>query len=475
MTHSSQTATAAAQTSNRAVVIGGSLAGLSSAQVLAEFVDEVLIIERDTFADEPAPRKGVPQGRQLHQILLQGRRNLEELFPGIHTELFAKGATELDFVADAAWFNPVFGQGPRYKSDLMITVASRELVEFQMRQRVLANPRVKVLQGHDVVGLRYSTNEQRVDGVIVRERGENGQQSEYSADFVVDASGRESKASQWFEQLGFAAPAIESINAFVGYAGRYYKRTEDPQRDWRMIWILPSPPEIPRAAIAFPLEGDRWLVTLIGAAKDYPPHDEEGFLSFAQSLADPHIAQLITSAEPISPITSFRRTEAHFRHFERLDRVPDGFIVVGDANCSFNPFYGQGMTMAMAGPLLLREMLKKHKPRSGQHRFAGLAKPFFKKLARKNMVPWTLAAGIDSLYPTTEGLKRGLLSKLIFWYMNPMLVISSYNPEVYKRFVRVLHLLKSPLSLLHPSVFWAVIKHTFRSKPKSETQVVTDS
>jgi 2-polyprenyl-6-methoxyphenol hydroxylase-like FAD-dependent oxidoreductase len=449
-----------APSQRRAIVIGGSIAGLVAARVLADHVDQVVLIERDRYPDTPIGRKGAPQARHVHQVLLQGKKILEQLFPGLNAELLSHGALEADFVAETTWFNPVFGRGPRFDSGLLVTMCSRDLLEWVIHRRVAAHPKISIIDHHDVVGLCLTADQQRVNGVQIRSRGEDATLSSQSADLVVDASGRDTHASEWLQAHGYPAPPVTVANAFVGYSSRYYERTDDPQRDWKLLWILTMPPTIPRAAIVLPIEGDRWLVTLVGAARDYPPNDEEGFVAFAKSLADPSVYQLVSNARPLSPISSYRRTEGRLRHYEQLERRPEGFVALGDAVCGFNPFYGQGITMAAASAVLLGECLGQHRS-NGAGPYDGFAKKFQKRLAKLNRLPWLLATGIDSLYPTTEGIQRGLLTRLLHWYMNPMLVISSYNPAVYTRFLKVMHLLESPLTLLHPQVISAVIRHAF--------------
>ena len=83
----------------RAIVIGASMGGLLAARVLADYYDEVTVVERDALPDGYEPRKGVPQGRHAHGLLARGREVLEQLFPGFTEEVVSQGATSGD-IAD---------------------------------------------------------------------------------------------------------------------------------------------------------------------------------------------------------------------------------------------------------------------------------------------------------------------------------------------------------------------------------------
>ena len=368
---------------SHAIVIGGSMAGLFAGRVLADFFDKVTIIERDGFSDAPEPRKGVPQSRHLHALLTRGRFILEQLFPGILNELAEADALVFDIANDIIWHTPA-GWGTRFKSNLGILACSRNLLEFHTRRRVAALPRVSFLQESDVTGLVANQDCGKVVGARVRSRnsdaGHADDEALLRADLVVDASGRGSRAPQWLKALGYDPPEESVINSFLGYASRVYKRPAAFHLDWKGAYLQAAPPEHTRGGIIFPIEGNRWMLTLIGLGRDYPPTDETGFLEFARSLRTSVLYEAIKDAEPLTPIFSHRGTENRLRHYERLSRLPEGFVMVGDSVCAFNPVYGQGMTMAALGALALKELLG-NMPRGNLKGFAGR---FQKKLAKVN-------------------------------------------------------------------------------------------
>ncbi len=443
---------------SHALVIGSSLAGLLAGRVLAEHFDRVTIVERDRLPDGPEPRKGVPQARHAHQMLVRGRQILEQLFPGLEAELIAAGAMAANWPTDMMWLGRA-GWGARFQSDLATYACSRDLLECNVRRRVAANQRVRFLEGCDVVELLADQQRAVVTGARIRQRERPDEAAvELRADLVVDTSGRTSRAPEWLTALGYQPPQETTINAFLGYSTRYYTRPKGLETDWKFLIIQSRPPDSSRAGLLFPLEGGRWLAGVVGAAHDYPPTDEAGFLDFARSLPSPLIYDLIKDAEPLSPVYGYRRTENRLRHYERLARWPEQFVVLGDAACCFNPVYGQGMTVAAQGALVLDQSLRQGRAGRSEALPAGMARRFQRRLAKNNAIPWMMATGEDFRYPTTEGGRRGPLMRLMHNYIDRVMLVASWNPDVYLAFLEVMNLLKPPTSLFRPAILAQVLR-----------------
>jgi 2-polyprenyl-6-methoxyphenol hydroxylase-like FAD-dependent oxidoreductase len=438
-----------------AVVIGASMAGLLAARVLSDHLPQVTVVERDRLPPGPAFRPGVPQSRHLHILLQRGRLVLEELFPGLIAELRAAGAQTLDWPGDVLWLSPG-GWGQRFRPGLQMLSLSRELLEWSLRRRLETAGRVHFLEQREAVALLADKGRDRVTGVRLRHRqtaesaGEVGET--LPADLVVDASGRNSRAPRWLEELGYAPPPQVVVNSFLGYASRTYARPRDLPLDWQALFFQAQPPALARAGALFPIEGGRWIVTLAGAGRDYPPTDDDGFLAFARSLRSPILAWALAHARPLSPVAGYQRTENQLRRYERLTRRPEQFLVVGDAVCAFNPIYGQGMTVAALDALLLADCLRRQRRRHPEGDWTGLAERFQRRLARSNATPWLLATGEDLRYPTTEGARPGLPTRLFHRYLDRLVVASTENPWVNRVFLRVLHMLAPPTALFRPSV-----------------------
>jgi 2-polyprenyl-6-methoxyphenol hydroxylase-like FAD-dependent oxidoreductase len=161
--------------------------------------------------------------------------------------------------------------------------------------------------------------------------------------------------------------------------------------DWKTFCVQCAPPERRRGGVIATVEGGCWSVTLVGGGKDYPPTGGDEFRAFARSLADPRFAAAYESAEPLTSIAGTKTTENRTRHDEDLAQRPEGFLVLGDAACAFNPVYGEGMSTAAQGAETLDRCLSACR---GGH-LSGLAARFQKELARANRSAWLLATVED--------------------------------------------------------------------------------
>lgn len=252
--------------------------------------------------------------------------------------------------------------------------------------------------------------------------------------------------------LGYDVPRETVINAALGYASRVYRRSSAESRPWRCVYLQASPPWSLRGGLLFPIEGDRWIVSLTGGGVDVPPTDEAGFMEFARSLPSPEIADAITDAEPVSPVAGYRATENRWRHYEQMSRRPEGFAVMGDAVCTFNPVYGQGMTVAGLAALTLRACLREQGEHADGHGFAGFAKRFQSKLAAVNKGPWILATGQDLRYPNTEGARPGVVTRLMHRYLDRFIARATHDVRLRRHFLEVLHMTEPVGALLQPGV-----------------------
>ncbi|MBD1879443.1 FAD-dependent monooxygenase [Coleofasciculus sp. FACHB-T130] len=463
--------------SNRqAIVIGGSMAGLLAARVLAERFNQVTIIERDRIPDKPETRRGVLQAHQAHVLLLRGQQILEQLFPGLGTELAAAGATALDWTLDCPMLD-FGGWAPRFSSGLVTRACSRNLLEWMIRRRLAAYSNVRFLEECQATELLSDTSKTKVTGVQVQfhNHGQNTSAADVEtqnsaslpADLVVDATGRNSKTPEWIKALGYTPPQETVINSFLGYASRWYQRPADFQSDWKSIVVWSKPGENSRGGLLYPCEGDAFVITLAGLGRDYPPSDEAGYLEFARSLRSPILYEVVKQAQPISPIYCHRGTENRLRHYEQ-SRLPENFVVLGDAVCSFNPIYGQGMTAAAMAALTLEECLKEQFQRHSQDDLTGLTRRFQKQLAKVNHIPWLMATGEDFRWPTTEGGQPDLRTRFMQRYLDRVRLITVESPVAFKVFIEVLHLLKPPTALFQPSILMQVLRQVITRRHQDQ-------
>lgn len=431
----------------RAVVVGSGIAGLLAAQVLSRRFESVTVVERDIPPSQPEPRSGVPQSRHCHLLLLRGQQLMNDMFPGLETELLARGAARIDWIADVAlyWHDTWV---PRFPSGMLGHCSSRDLLELVIRERVQRIPSVTFATGQEVAGLLLEGG--GIRGVRVRARKGGGETSEIEGDLVVDASGRRSHLPQWLEESGYSAPDESIVESFAGYASRLYEMPPDVAPDWKVLVVRSTFPAS-RAGGIYPMEGRRWLVTLTGYADDAPAPTEEGFQQFLDALPSPAISDALRGAKALSPIIGYRGTATTWRHYERLRRVPEGLIAMGDAVSCFNPVYAQGMAVSVLGAQVLDHCLIEQRRRCGGA-LDGLSARFFRELAKANRGPWLMATSEDYRYPTTKGGRPSPSIRLVQSYLNRVLDRVVDSPELLRSFVEVMHMLKPPQTLLRPDI-----------------------
>lgn len=383
-----------------AVVIGSSIAGLTAANVLTEHFERVTIIERDRLPDTTDFRRGVPQARHAHILPLRGLKLLEQQFPGLTDELLANGATSINESSEIAFFISGKWHELRRASDVASITCSRPLLEMSLYRRLIVKPNFHTLHGHDVTGLAVDSRGQHVTGVRLRNR-----QRAYShetfleADLVLDAGGRDSKAAQWLAHLGYVQPRETLVNSFPGYASRLYRRPDGFESDWQAMIIKPTPPDATRGGIIIPVEGDLWQVTLVGMTRDYPPTNGVDFLEFARSLPSSELYEAIKNAQPLTKPVGYRRTESRMRHYDKLPRHLEGFLVSGDAACYMNPVYAQGMTASALGSVVLDRCLTNQRHKTD---LTGLARRFQKQLSQAVANIWQMTTREDRRWPETD-------------------------------------------------------------------------
>ncbi|WP_055585357.1 FAD-dependent oxidoreductase [Streptacidiphilus griseoplanus] len=431
--------------------MGGSLAGLLAAHVLAEHADRVTVVERDRFPEGPRPRPGVPQARHPHVLLEGGQVALESLLPGFLAELRAAGAPRVGMPSDLVqqqdgrWFR-------RLPATTHIYTGSRAQLEELLRRRVLENPVIDTVEGAEVVGLLGDAS--RVRGVLLRDRSDDarGEQRTVEADLVVDASGRGTKAQQWLAAIGAVAAHEETIDTGLAYASRVYRGRSGGLPDaTHGYYVYPSPAQV-HAGGALPLEDGTHLVIVSGLRGDEPPTDDDQFVSYVKKrLPHPPLHDWLDEAEPISPAFGYRRT-ANIRRRYDLPGRPAGFLATGDALCTFNPVYGQGMAVAAMSAVVLRDTL-------ADRRRVPTTRRVQKALLAASRQAWDISAGADRSMPGAVGtaVASKPADRVADWYLQRVLERYPGDPVVGASFRSVLGLCAPVTSLFAPPVARAVL------------------
>jgi 2-polyprenyl-6-methoxyphenol hydroxylase-like FAD-dependent oxidoreductase len=436
--------------SRRAVVIGGSVAGMLAAAALSRSVDDVIVLERDELPAGPHPRRRVPQARHAHILLPSGRDAIQELLPeaDVRRRLLASGAHEqpmtgiLGFGAQG-WYR----RWPTVADELLLTCCSRDLLDSIVREAVLETARVTVRRAE---ALSLLGTAQRVTGVRVLTAGA---EEDLSADLVVDASGRGSRVENWLEALGVSGIPTDEVDSGLVYASRVF-RVPKGAEDFPLTQVEANPADSRpgRSANLVPIEGGRWLVSLAGTRGGEPTADPEEFTDFALGLRHPLVGQLVSGAEPLSEVFLTRSTRNRRRGFEKA-ALPEGVVVLGDAVATYNPVYGQGMSVAALGALALSRRL-----READVTAPGFARGVQRAAAKSVTAAYTMSTSQDQWFPEVVGKAPTLADRLLSRYMGRMARVATTSYSVSAAMCAVITLQEDASRLVHPKLLLATVK-----------------
>ena len=432
-----------AESGGHAVVVGASMAGLFATRVLADRFETVTLVEKDPLPDDVLARPGVPQARHIHVMQKAGQATVEDLFPGYGEELIAAGGLVIDIASDLMIYQEgdFLADGP---TRLPMYCASRPVFEQVTRQRVAALDRVTVRDGYQFVDYLLDERASTVEGVTVRTP--DGKR-EIAAEVVVDATGRTSRTPAWLETHGYPAPTTDEVSVDLAYSTAVLERPDDSRRSY---FLMPDPPRT-RGCGTFPIERGRRLLTLVGVHGDRPPTDPEGFIDYADSLPIDDIRHLLDEHAMVSEDIHHYPFPANVRRrYEDLGRFPDGLVVIGDAIASFNPIYGQGMSVAALESVQLHHALAT----GGDEE---LGRRFFERVGPVVDDAWNIAVGSDFQFPQTTGPKpfgTGILNR----YFTRLHRKAHADGTLTEAFNRVVTMERRPTSLFRPNIVWRVLK-----------------
>ncbi|SCF81659.1 MULTISPECIES: NAD(P)/FAD-dependent oxidoreductase [Streptomyces] len=438
-------------------MIGGGLAGVLAAWALRGYAERIVVVERDRYPERPAFRSGVPQGRHAHLLLEAGHRALEELMPGTREELRAAGAVRVP-MSGVRWLSAA-GWLAKYESEVAFLSCTRPLLDHTVLRRVRGEPTVRWLENTDVVGLLGTPAE--VTGVQVRARGDaRAQVREVRAEMVVDASGRTSSLPSWLAQLGCPPAPEERVDAGVSYVSRLYHRAAGPDPGFDALYLQTRAPDVPRLGVVLPVEDGRWIASLGSMRGAQAEPGTAGFDRQLRLLRDPSLRELLVRAQPAGAVRGFWPGPGVRRHYER--RAPGGLVVIGDAVCTFNPVYGQGITVAALGARALRAAAERHG--SIGHRMADTAR---KGIAAATNTAWMLSSSEDVRFPATTGGPAGLPVRAQHRYLDRVIRRATVDPAVCNALHEVMSLVAAPTALMRPAVLRSVLRGGGSGRPAS--------
>ncbi len=432
---------------DRAVVLGGSFTGVLAARVLSESYREVVVVERDQVTGVSGPRRGTPHTAHAHGLHARGCLVLQELFPNLIEDMRLAELPVSDMGEQRWYFNA--RQFLTTRTGLLSVTAQRPVLEDYFRRKVAALPNTTFFERTELLGLLSTSDRRRVTGARLRSAATDAVPFDFDADLVVDATGRASRTPVWLDELGYERPVEERMAIGLAYTTRLYRSHPAMFNGAQFINSLASP-DCPRGAFFGQAGRDTCIVSLTGILGDHPPTDPEGFLAFARSLPVADVYDRIRDAEPLTGPVSFRFPASVRRRYERLSRLPDRLLVLGDAVCSLNPNYSQGMTVAALEVMALRRHLRRGA--------APRPNAFMRDVGRIVDHPWYISTTSDLNYTGVKG-RRTLTVRMGNAYVTRLHHGATKDPVCTDALMRVAGLVDPPTALMRPRVLMRALRH----------------
>ena len=218
-----------------------------------------------------------------------------------------------------------------------------------------------------------------------------------------------------------------------------------------------------------PMEGDQWILLIAGINGETPPTEPQAMPSATPLRLTGHRGHRSRTSEPIGEPVTHRFPANQRRHIESLRRFPLGWVLLGDAVCSFNPIYGQGMTSAAQQAGALGRL-----PRPRWRGEPILRPAYFRAASRIVDTPWSIAVGGDFAYAGTTG-KKPFGTDLLNHYMDRVIKAGQCDDDVVIRLNEVIALVRSPQSLMSPVFVLRVLREARHADRLAAAHHATDS
>ena len=437
----------------RAIVIGGSIAGISSAKVLTETFGKVTVLEADPGHRRMEGRPGAAQGWHLHHLLIGGQRQLETIFPGVIDDMVEAGAFKVDMgeqyrlMLAGSWKKVA-------KTGIEIICAGRPLMEWCVRRRLDREPTIDYHYDSAVRDIVLDHDGQTVIGVVVEH---DGAERVVPAEFVVDAAGKNTPLPAILARHGFEAPEIDEDHINCFYSSMQHR--VPPERVWRdkvSVICYAQRPQQQHYAAQYFIDQSRtvMMTSLIGYNCYTPPRNAQEFREFARLMPSQAIGDELDGLEPCSPVYNFRYPTMQRFRYEHVRRLPAGLVAVGDSYSSADPVSGAGMTKALLELNELRSLLRTKAPRDEKfvHRY-------YKKISKMSDLIWLVVREQNLRFAWIENVKkkRPFYFRLHNWYVDRVLELIHEDPSMYRLYLMVTHFVEPPTALLRPRVVARVV------------------
>ena len=272
-----------------------------------------------------------------------------------------------------------------------------------------------------------------------------------TADLVVDATGRGTRLPVWLEEWGFERPREDTVDVGIGYATHQVLMPEGliPEK----VVVAGASREQPVGLGMLYYEDGTWGLTTFGVAKVEPPRNFADMCALADTILPAHVAAALRRSEPIGEVAFHKFPTSRWRRYDKLDRFPAGIVPFGDAVVSFNPTFGQGMTMTSLQAGHLRRALESPD--------ADLATELNLATAKTTYPVWTMNAIGDLILHRATG-------PMPWWYrpvgglFDQFLGAAETDPVLAEWFLRRFSLLDSLYMVPSARLVGRTIRHNMR-------------
>lgn len=460
---------------NTAIVIGASIAGLMAARALANHFAKVVVLER---APTPLPSadakssnaRGVPQSDHTHVLLESGMAAIVHYFPGIIEEMQQSGAQRFPITLDWRWFQHGSWK-VKARNGFITTTQHRRSLDQHIRRRLTMLPNLQFIDDCTVEGVLWDGGRDEITGISFVQK--SGTRGHLPADLVVDASGKGSRMLSWLSAAPYEAsergvanppwdkfpPApIEILPIKLCYVSRIFEKpTKLPS--WQALAISPLA-QVPRGGVVMSIDDKHWIATLFGYCGEQPLTSSEAFLEFAKTLPAPDLYEALAQAKPVTDAVKFLYPHSQWQRLDQARKFPGGVLLIGDALCSLDPVFGQGMSLACKEARALDAALHAQNKQT-------LHKRYFKACQQIIAPAWEMTKTEALRFEKMPGVRSWLL-RCTQWYTGYVFDLCSHHEKTYLALADVIHLKRGPESLLRPTIMARVLLNVITRRAQNK-------